>query len=218
LTDLAVTNGQERLLLTILRSFEALAADQYHRTIGVLLGDEKHHLLEQLDAQVPTDEALETTDLAPPVKHLLTLLRSQDKIQVLIVQGLILELLGQTIYKTVSESAASSPAMRRLCDQGLHANAETRRHVVEALRQEFPQRDNPPGADLLDALIARSGPVLDQLNTLGEGLDQHFGEAFGIHFADLMAEFASELLVVCTGLGADRRRLVGFLTRIMMAG
>jgi hypothetical protein len=49
-------------------------------------------------------------------------------------------------------------------------------------------------------------------------LDADLTRDFGINYADLMADFGTELIHSCSTLGMDRRKIAGYLTAALMMG
>jgi hypothetical protein len=201
----------ELLLWAILRNFESLALRQYELYVPTLAGEEKRALVALLSSQVPSDEVLDEAELAVPVNDLVAGATGSDAVHTLIVQGLLLELLGQTIYQSFGQSELVSSSTRTLCADGLAASQTISKKIPALIAEEIGT-----GESLFQTLMIVSRPVLRQLDTLGVGLDQHFSARFGICFADLMGEFAADFIPACTELGLDRRKLVGFLTGALM--
>jgi len=201
----------ELLLWAILGSFESLALRQYELNVPLLATMEKRALVDLLTSRVSSSEVLEETELASPIKELVASATGSDAVHTLIVQGLLLELLGQTIYKSFGENELVSAATCALCADGLTASLAITEKVPKLITEKIGT-----GEDLFQALMTVSRPVLRHLDTLGEGLDQHFCERFSISFADLMGEFAAEFIPACAELGLERRKLVGYLTGALM--
>ena len=72
------------------------------------------------------------------------------------------------------------------------------------------------GEQLFQTFATVSRPVIMHLDALGERMDSHFNERFGVTFADLMGEFVAELVPICVELGVERRKIVGHLTGVLM--
>ncbi len=204
-------NSGEYLLWTILRSFETLALTQYERNAAVLATAEKKDLVNLLISQVPTDEAFEGTDLAVPIKNLMVSATGADQQHTLIVQGLLLEVLGRTIYRMFQAKEMFSTTTSTLCNTGLAAGKSINREIRRLISEKIGM-----GEQLFQAFVTVSRPVIINLDTLGERLDKHFNERFGISFADLMGEFVAELIPTCVELGMERRKIVGYLTSVLM--
>jgi hypothetical protein len=64
--------------------------------------------------------------------------------------------------------------------------------------------------------VEESEDVMGLLDALAEPVDTIFGERFGLRFADVMGEFAAGLITACTGLGMQRRKVVGHLAGACM--
>jgi len=136
---------------------------------------------------------------------------SASEAHVLIAQGLFLEIIGEAIYRSFGQNAASSEPTRRLCASGSAACARARALVPDLLRARIGDGDV-----LLQAIMNEAAPLLRSLDDLGEGIDATFLERFGVSFADLMGDVAAELIAVCIDLGVDRRKFVAFLTSALM--
>ena len=204
-------NSGECLLWTILRSFESLALKQYELNVSMLATAEKKDLVQLLVSQVPTDEALEGTDLALPIKNLMVSATGTDQEHTLIVQGLLLEVLGRTIYRMFQAKDMFSSSTSALCNTGLEAGKSIHREIRRLINEKIGI-----GEQLFQAFVTISKPVIINLDALGERLDRHFNERFGISFADLMGEFIAELIPTCVELGMERRKIVGYLTSVLM--
>ncbi len=206
-----VLDRTELLLWTILAKFESLALLQYSLYVIDLDTPEKQQLVDMLLSTIPSDEALETTTLSLPVANLLADATSTDKFHILIVQGLILELLGQTIYQSFADNDLASQTTRGLCVLGLKASRDNTAKLPKLFAEKVGSGD-----ELFQAFITVSRPVISHLDELGQGLEEQFSKRFGISYADLMGDFMAELIPVCVELGMDRRRLVAYLTGALM--
>lgn len=201
----------EALLWTILREFESLALAQYAATVPALLTREKEAVVALLGSRIDSDDELAGTQLALPMSDLVACATSANEAHVLITQGLLLESIGEAIYRTFGENSATSLPTRELCAIGLAASLRARAIVPGLLRSRIGCGDV-----LLQAIMDESAPLLRSLDALGEGLDEHFSERYNIGFADLMGDVAAELIALCTELDIDRRKLVAFLTGALM--
>ncbi len=204
-------NESELLLWTILRSFESLALKQYEQNIPALATQEKRELVNLLVAQAPTDNAIAPTTLAQPVKELLEVATSTGEVNTLIIQGLLLEVLGLTIYQSISQSEVFTAYTKELSAVGLKAQKSTKAETIKLIREKIGSGDQ-----VYQAFITISRPVILKLDILGENLDQYFSEKFEISFSDLMGEFVAELISVSMELGIERRKIVSYLTSTLM--
>jgi hypothetical protein len=204
-------NKSELLLWTILRNFELLALKQYEKFAGILVTNEKRELVELLNSQAPSDEALEETSLTQPISNLLKSATGPDETHTLIIQGLLLETLGRTIYQLFENNNVLSSSTRSLCATGLRAGGSVKNKIKKLIAEKAGI-----GEQLFQTFIIISRPVILQLEALGERMDSHFNERFGVSFADLMGEFVAELIPLCVELGVDRRKIVGHLTAVLM--
>jgi hypothetical protein len=201
----------ELLLWTILKEFESLALQQYLLHLPSLATAEKKELVHSLASRVPTDEALRDTNLFAPLEELLAAAKSSDAAQTLIVQGLLLELLGRTIYGAFVQNAAACEDTRAMCAAGLEASEANQTKIAELVSQKIGAGD-----EVFQAFMTSGRPVISRLEGLGDGVDEHFAKRFGLRFADLVGEFVAELIPCCVELGMDRRKLMGSLAGALM--
>jgi hypothetical protein len=201
----------EALLWTVLYRFESLAALQYAVRVPALLTPQKQAVVALLSTRTGSSEELTGTRLAAPVAALVQSATGTEEAHVLIAQGLLLELIGEAIYRTFSENALTSAPTRELCERGLAAGGAARELIPGLLRTRIGT-----GEVLLQAIMTEAAPLLRSLDALGEGIDEQFGQRFNIGFADLMGDVAAELIGICLGLDVDRRKLVAFLTGALM--
>ncbi len=203
---------RERLIWTMMRSFEELALERYERHVPALATAAKREAVRRLRAEAPDDAALEASALRDPVRELLALAGAgADGPATLVVQGLVLERLGWTIYARIRSEERASDGARGLAERGFAAAEEAVRAVPALLRERAIA-----GEALVEEFRRSARLVLARLDALGEGIDAAFGDAYRLRFADLMGEVAAELLDTCIELGANRRKLVCFLTSAMM--
>ncbi len=203
--------GTEPLFWALMLKFEGLALERYSAHTPRLATDEKRSFVASLHA-LETDEAsLAASVLAPPVEELVARARSTNAVSALIVQGLVLEHLGQAIYRVAAETERASPASRALAAAGCAAS----RSVTTEASAEIAAHVGT--ADRLYAVFAdTSEHVLAALDALAEPVDEVFGERFGLRFADVMGEFAAGLVTACTALGMQRRKVVAHLAGACM--
>ncbi len=204
-------NKSELLLWTILRNFELLALKQYEKNVAILATDEKRELVDLLNSQAPSDEALDETSLTQSIRNLLNSATGPDEIHTLIIQGLLLETLGRTIYQIFENNKVLSLTTRSLCSKGLRAGGTVKTKICKLIIERMGI-----GEQLFQTFATVSRPVIMQLDALGERMDCHFNERFGVSFADLMGEFVAELIPLCVELGVERRKIVGHLTGVLM--
>jgi len=204
-------NESETLLWTILRSFETLALQQYEKNISSLATTQKKELINLLVLQVPTNTALESTSLNQPVNDLLAVAANDSELDSLIIQGLLLEVLGQTIYQNIKENDNFTVYTHNLGAVGLKARESIKENTHKLIVEKIGSGDQ-----IYQAFVNISRPVIKSLDALGESLDQHFSEKFDISFSDLMGEFVAELVSTSIELGMERRKVVAYLTSTLM--
>ena len=210
----AQPDADELLLWALMTRFERLALDRYAALSPALAeaGDgAKRAWVARLDA-LPTDPAaLAASPLAPPVDALLARAQSTDETALLLVQGLVLEHLGQAIYRIAQGTDRASAATRALASEGLAAS----RHVTAAAGRRTADVVGS-GEDLYRTFTDRTHDVLGTLDALADPVDAVFGERFGLRFADVMGEFVADLIAAGTALGMQRRKIVAHLAGACM--
>ena len=92
----------ELLMWRILGKLEALALRKYESWVPHLATPQKKEVASQLLAAAPDDVALAASPLGQPIQDLLDAAGATDQTSTLIVQGFVLERLGQIIYKALS--------------------------------------------------------------------------------------------------------------------
>lgn len=206
-----VADPLEDLFWAILRRFEGAALAQYGACLPDLATPAKRAYVERLQQRAPSDSQLDASDLAGPVRELLSTAENKDAITTLIVQGLFLEHLGRAIYRLASEQPSMSAESRTLAVDGVAASDAVVARTTELLAQRFPSGD-----ELFNRFVEASRDLVVRLDTLGEGVDQTFGEKFQLHFRDIMGDFTADLLPACVALGMTRRKVVSHLTGALM--
>jgi hypothetical protein len=204
-------DGTELLLWVLMHKFERLALERYTAYAPALATIEKRSFVARLGAIATDETALAASALATPVEELLAHARSTDAVSALIVQGLVLEHLGQAIYRVAKDAGRVSRPSQDLAAAGLAASISvtTEASVQIAERVGTHERLYPVFAEM-------SQTVLAALDAIAEPVDEIFGERFGLRFADVMGEFAAGLISACTALGMQRRKVVGHLAGACM--
>lgn len=208
----AVADQDERLFWALMRRFEALAVDRYAAHAPDLATPFKRDFVASLDEAGASEATLATHPLARPTDALLATARGEDELTTLIVQGLVLEGLGQAIYRIVTTTDRTvSEASRRLAAAG--------RSASESVTSLVPARltAHTDGPDALWTVFAdASQEVLGALDDLADPVDATFGARFGLRFGEVMGEFTADLVDTCTALGLPRRKLVAHLAGAAM--
>jgi hypothetical protein len=204
-------NSDELLIWRILGKLEALALRKYEAAVPQLATPEKRELVNRLLERAPDDAALDASPLGQPVRELLTAADGRDGAHALIVQGFILERLGQVIYKILAAHHAASRATRDLATTGSAICSKVISDATQLLREQFGGGDR-----LHDLFFTTADGVLRRLDGLGEGVDRLFGQRFGLTFSELLGEFTADLLPACMDLGMSRRKLVCRLAGVFM--
>jgi hypothetical protein len=204
-------DGTELLLWALMHKFERPALEHYAAHTPALATVEKRRFVARLDA-LETDEApLAASALAAPVDELLARARSTDASSVLIVHGLVLEHLGQAIYRIAEDTERASPASRALAAAGRVASVS----VTTVASGEIATRVGTHER-LYGVFVEASEEIVALLDPLAEPVDEVFGERFGLRFADVLGEFAAGLITACTALGMQRRKVVAHLAGACM--
>lgn len=201
----------ELLLWALMEKFERLATDRYAKFAPSLATAEKQGFCARLDALEVDAAPLAASDLAAPVEELLTRAQSADERSTLIVQGLVLENLGQSIYRIAEGSERLSAISRDLAAAGRGACASVTVAAATRVAALVGTHER-----LYASFAEVSHDVLGALDALAEPVDRVFGEHFGIRFADVLGEFAADLITTCTGLGMQRRKVVAHLAGACM--
>jgi hypothetical protein len=201
----------EILLWALMHEFERLALERYTAHTPALATVEKRRFVARLDSLETNEAPLAASVLGAPVEELLARARSTDAVSALIVQGLVLEHLGQAIYRLAADTERASQPSRTLAAAGHAASVSvtTRASAEIAERVGTHERLYATFADV-------SQDVLAALDALAEPVDEVFGERFGLRFADVMGEFAAGLITACTALGMQRRKVVAHLAGACM--
>ncbi|HWP65060.1 MAG TPA: hypothetical protein VNO26_03995 [Candidatus Limnocylindria bacterium] len=208
-----VVDPDERFFWALMRRFETLAVDRYAALAPALLLDEKVRFVERLAADGADPAALAASPLEKPSGELLARAQqSRDEAATLLVQGIVLECLGQAIYRLVAgRTEGVSEASRQRAAEGLAASAA----VTAAAGARIAERLGT-GEPLYARFADVTYDVVAALDPLADPVDCVFGRRFGLRFADVMGEFTADLVGVCTGLGMQRRKVVAHLTGAAM--
>ena len=201
----------ESLLWTIIRRLELLAGRQYEQFAPQLLTESKRQFVDSLMA-FSSDGPM---DAHPGLNESVTALEQAaaraNEAQTLVVQGLILEHLGLTMYRLLARGKALSEGGAALAQSGVAAAESTieaaRARAIEAIGE---------GTPLFNEIQAASRDVLATLDALGNEIDDVFGNRFGLSFEDLVGDFTSDLTPFLVQMGVNRRELMCFLTSSFM--
>ena len=204
-------DATERLLWALMHKFERLALERYASHSPTLATVEKRQFVARLDAFATDEAPLAASVLAAPVDELLARARSTDAVSALIVQGLVLEHLGQAIYRLAEDSERTSPPSRVLAAAGHAASVSVTTRASAEIRERVGTHEQ-----LYVVFADVSQDVLPALDGLADPVDEIFGERFGLRFAEVMGEFAAGLITACTALGMQRRKVVAHLAGACM--
>jgi hypothetical protein len=204
-------DGTELLLWAVMHKFERLALECYTAHAEGLATVEKRRFVARLDALKTNEAPLAASVLAAPVEEILARSRSTDPVSALIVQGLVLEHLGQAIYRVARDTERATSASRVLAAAGRAASVSVTTQASAEIAQRVGTHER-----LYPVFAELSQEVMAALDALAEPVDEVFGERFGLHFADVLGEFAAGLITACTALGMQRRKVVAHLAGACM--
>lgn len=204
------TKVEERRLWKVLQSFESLAICQYEANVPAIDTTQKRELLHMLDDQIGVEQSFDPYELDVPIKNLLKAATICGECEVLIMQGLILELLAKALYEAIEPNEGISIARLNLCSAGITASKAVSRQVLQCLatnnnRQQFER-----------IFMTVSKPLFLSFSLISEDLDIYIGSKLGMSFTDVLADFVSELVPICSNLGIERRKTMGYLTNVLM--
>jgi hypothetical protein len=204
-------DAQEALFWTLMHRFEAHALACYRRHAPLLATVAKADVVRAAAAAAAAPERLAATDLAPRVEALFACVAGDERTATLFVQGLVLEHLGQSIYRIGEVAERTSPATRSLATAGRAASEEVTRLALERIAADVGT------GEVAYAVFADvTHDALGALDALSEPVDRVFGERFGLRFADLLGEFTADLVGACTRLEMPRRKVVAHLAGACM--
>lgn len=201
----------ELLFWQIMRRFEGVALEQYHRHVPALATPDKIAIVARLADICVGDDALEASDLAAPLQRLLAAALGDGSLPTLVVQGLVLEQLGQAIYGAVASNTNVSPLGREVAALAAAASRTVTEQVPDLLTTAVPDAD-----DRFEVFAETSHDLLLELDGLGGGIDRTFGPTFQLQFKDIAGEFVARAVPVCTTLGMKRRQVVSHLAGALM--
>ena len=207
----AVREEDEHLFWTLMRRFETQALEHYRAQAPELATSDKARFVAAMSSAGADDDLLAASALREPIEDLLDKARNVDRTSTLIIQGMILEHLGQAIYRLAEKTDSVSEPSRRLCRQGLSASETVTPAAISQIAEHIGREQ-----ELYVVFAEVSHDVLGAMDAVGEPVDQIFGEDFGLHFADVMGEFTADLIGTCTALGMQRRKVVAQLAGACM--
>jgi len=205
--------ADEPALWRVLSTVEAHTADRYAQAAPALAAPERPPLVAQM-RRLAGGVALEDTGLDGPVRSLLQVAEGQGTAHdAALLQGLLLEQLGATLYTTLAEGGRLTAAGQALASDAAAASRAAAQRAVAQLRAEHPDPQ-----ERFYAFTAASRPLLAQLDSLGEALDGRFAAPLELRFADVLGDFMAELLPCCVSeLGFSRRRVMVHFTQALMS-
>jgi hypothetical protein len=207
----AVLDQDEQLVWGVLARLEKLALSKYTREVPELAIPEKKEVVRTLEEGVTDDGRVDASPLGAPIRELLEAASKPGETDTLIVQGLLLERLGQIIYKMLGSQQTVSAATLSLASKGWTACTAVINLATERVRTLIGE-----GEPLYQAFSDVSESVLRKLDGLGTGVDELFGKRFGLTFTEVLGNFTAELLPACVELGMNRRKLICHLASAFM--
>jgi hypothetical protein len=209
--DSAILDKDEQLMWGVLARLESLALAKYRKDVPELATPEKEAVVRTLQQGAPDNGPVDSSPLGPPIHDLLEAASMPGQADTLIVQGLLLERLGQIIYKVLGSHQTVSSATRSLATSGWSACTTVIGLATQRLRTIVGEGDV-----LFDVFSTVSESVLGRLDSLGTCVDELFGKRFGLTFAEVLGDFTAELLPACVELGMNRRKLICHLAGAFM--
>jgi hypothetical protein len=194
-----------------MRRFESPALARYRSHAPMLATEEKARFVAELLAIEQCDELLAAQGLAAPTETLLARAGGSDEASTLLVEGLVLERLRHSIYRLAAGADRAGEESRALAEAGRRASG-----AVSAVAAQRIAISLGTGEALFAVFAPKSNAVIGALDAMAEPVDRTFGERFGLRFAEVMGEFTADLIVACTELGMQRRKVVGHLTSACM--
>jgi len=202
----------EVLLWTIMRMFEVQASAQYHAYTPELASP-KNGVGPALLSIAGDDVLLEQSILGPPMAALLESAgEARDELAVLVIQGLVLERVRQIVYATVADLDEISERSKSIAGGLAQVSAE----VIERTQPRFAAACASSGQKPFSLFAEVSDDVLHKLDAVGEGVDEIFGERFGLRFPDIVGDFVAGLVPVCVKFGMERRNVMAHLAGALM--
>jgi hypothetical protein len=208
----AAPDRDEQLIWRLMGRIESLALRKYESLVPQLATPEKKCVVERLQNDVE-QATLPESPLDGSVEQLLAAADRPGREDTLLVQGFVLERLGQVIYRVLSSHPAVSATSKEIASLG--ANACT---AVIDRANDLIRHGMGAGEAVYDRFCSSTDAVLRRLDGLGTGVDEMFGQRFGLTFSELIGEFTAELLPACVNLGMNRRKLVCHLAGVFMGG
>jgi hypothetical protein len=193
-----------------MKKLEDLAISQYQKFVPELNCSKKQKFLQNksIASANKSDDRL-TTEIG----RLVQIATKKSREDTLLLQGLSLELLAQSIYKAVSNTPSLSEKAHKLAEEADLASQEVFSQVVSILRKE-----NLVGDPLFKSFISATQDVFGQLDSMGSLIDETFSDHSQLKFDDVLADTVTELLKHGSQLGMDRRKLLRQLTSALMTG
>jgi hypothetical protein len=201
----------EQLFWSLMGTFERQAIAQYDQIFADPAIEVKRQCLALLEAWVPPGSNLARGDLQSTAVALANGTAAvTDPVDVLVIQGLVLERVRSSVYRAVAASSEVSERARELARNSAAASAAISAQCTSRFEAQVP------AAERFARFVTASDDLLHRLDAFGEQVDSTFGAQFSLRFADVVGDFTADLLPVCSGLGMERRKVLGHLANAMM--
>lgn len=206
-------DSHERELWALLHTVETDTATHYRKVAPQLAPPEKEEAIRAIRDELLHGTTLEGSVLAAPLARLLASAEGDGSVRdVALLQGVLLEQLGVTLYGILAENGRLSARGTAIARRAGAASREASTRATQAVREALPDP-----TERFAVFASRSGSLLADLDALGEALDTRFSERLDLHFADVMGDFVADLLPCCVDeLGFERRKVVVHLTGALM--
>lgn len=202
----SVTRQFWKLVWTV----ESCTAECYRRDARSLLVSSKCRFLEELERAAEGETSL-NPDLEFAVRGLLATADHSGKLEILLLRGLGLELLGKNLYSAAAQGGVFDETSRSLALRGMQACQE----VADRASRELADQGN--GDALFDVFAACSDDFFGCLSDAIDPTDQEIRSLLSQPFPKVVGDFVADLTTeVCSGLGMPRREVFGHLSAASM--
>lgn len=207
----AEQSARDELFWNLMGHFERYALSQYRTWLGELPLSTKEACLRDLETLVPRGLPLPAGGLERSMTAVLEASRAlEGRATILVAQGLVLEQVRRSIYVSVAKSPLAGFRTRELGRAASVASAEVARRCAALFAREVESEAR------FSCFVAASHESLKRLDGLGEEIDAAFGDGYGLRFSHIVGDFVAELLLSCTSLGMERRKVLGHLSSALL--
>ena len=135
---------------------------------------------------------------------------AESEVEILLLQGIVFERLGQALYDSFLQAYDLSDGMRAFCEQGMQCSVAANQQVLCLLQNRLP------ADEAYGTFLKVAQPFLNDFDTMGETLAEVFGSSFGISYSVVASRLVSDLVPDCVELGMERRKVFSALTEALM--